>query len=305
MASRGAAAAARAARAAAAAGAASGAASSGDTSGAASGAAARAGAAMGAASNASSSGNAWAATYDAAYASSVGEQLLTPLRYAPPRRLRRQDIIYVCERTLRCLRAKLMKKEEVTQDMVGLLWCGSPGSPGDLFLVPVDLAVLPDKGKSFWDLCGKLGPARAADAILRAREHFLRTTAEVPLNALWRPIPACTISCEYQELIREDLEELRAVHVADLEEPRAAPLVDLEEPRAVPLVDLEELRAVPLVDLEGPRPAPLVDLAEPRAVDQESADLWSGLFAPDAGPVDLVEPEPRPGQPSCKRHKTG
>ena len=178
--------------------------------------------------------------------------------------------------------------------MVGLLWCGSPGSPGDLFLVPVDLAVLPDKGKSFWDLCGKLGPARAADAILRAREHFLRTTAEVPLNALWRPIPACTISCEYQELIREDLEELRAVHVADLEEPRAAPLVDLEEPRAVPLVDLE-----------GPRPAPLVDLAEPRAVDQESADLWSGLFAPDAGPVDLVEPEPRPGQPSCKRHKTG
>ena len=282
---------------------------------------------MGAASNASSSGNALAAAYDAADASSAGEQLLTPLRYAAPRRLRRQDIIYVCERTLRCLREKLMKKEEVTQDMVGLLWCGSPESPGDLFLVPVDLAVLPDKGKSFWDLCGKLGPARAADAILRAREHFLLTTAEVPLNALWRPIPACTISCEYQELIREDLEELRAVHVADLEEPRAAPLVDLEEPRAMPLVDLEELRAVPLVDLvepramplvdleelravplvdlEGPRPAPLVDLAEPRAVDQESADLWSGLFAPDAGPVDLVEPEPRPGQPSCKRHKTG
>ena len=134
---------------------------------------------------------------------------------------------------------------------------------------------------------------------------FLFTTAEVPLNELWRPIPACTLSCEYQELIREDLEELRAVHVADLEEPRAAPLVDMEEPRAMPLVDLEELRAVPLVDLEGPRPAPLVDLAEPRAVDQESADLWSGLFAPDAGPVDLVEPEPRPGQPSCKRHKTG
>ena len=194
MASRGAAAAARAARAAAAAGVASGAASSDDTSGAA----ARAGAAMGAASHASSSGNAWAATYDAAYASSVGEQLLLPLRYAPPRRLRRQDIIYVCERTRRCLRAKLMKKEEVTQDMVGLLWCGSPESPGDLFLVPVDLAVLPGKGKSFWDLCGKLGPARAADAILRAREHFLLTTAEVPLNALWRPIPACTISCEYK-----------------------------------------------------------------------------------------------------------
>ena len=129
------------------------------------------------------------------------------------------------------------------------------------------------------------------------------TTAEVPLNALWRPIPACTISCEYKELIREDVEELRAVHVADLEEPRAAPLVNLEELRAVPLVDLEELRAVPLLDLEGARPAPLVDLAEPRAVDQE-AGVWSGLFAPDAGPVDLVEPEPRPGQPSCKRHKT-
>ena len=122
------------------------------------------------------------------------------------------------------------------------------------------------------------------------------TTAEVPLNELWRPIPACILSGEYQELIREDLEEPRAVPVADLEEPRAVPLVDLEEPRAVPLVDLEEPRAGPLVDLE-----------EPRAVDQESGHLWNGLFAPDAGPVDLVEPEPepRPGQPSCKRPRTG
>ena len=70
---------------------------------------------------------------------------------------------------------------------MGRLWCGE-NSPDDLIMVPLDIRALADKGASFWDLCDNLGPKAAAEAFLRAREHFEVTKAEVPNNERCRPI---------------------------------------------------------------------------------------------------------------------
>merc|ERR1712024_128718 len=110
-----------------------------------------------------------------------------------------QDIFYVCKKTLESLQEKLKKAEEVTQDMVNKL--AFPENIADEeIMVPVDMRGVEQDFEDVEQMVEKLGPKGAAEAFVKAADHFEKTKDSLPEDERPKPMTAT----EWKAVLEEE-----------------------------------------------------------------------------------------------------
>eukprot|EP00928_Gymnodinium_smaydae_P055887 TRINITY_DN39358_c0_g1_i1.p2 TRINITY_DN39358_c0_g1~~TRINITY_DN39358_c0_g1_i1.p2 ORF type:complete len:158 (+),score=80.79 TRINITY_DN39358_c0_g1_i1:66-539(+) len=85
------------------------------------------------------------------------------------------DFFYVCKKALESVRAKLKKGEDIGKDLVEEL--AFPDNIGDdELMVPVDMSGAGGDYEDAEDMIEKLGPKGAAEAFVKAADHFDKAT---------------------------------------------------------------------------------------------------------------------------------
>mmetsp|Transcript_4538 Transcript_4538/g.13238 ORF Transcript_4538/g.13238 Transcript_4538/m.13238 type:complete len:174 (+) Transcript_4538:81-602(+) len=99
------------------------------------------------------------------------------------------DFFYVCKRALESVQQKLKKGEEISQEAVNEL--AFPDSlPDDEMMVPVDMTGAGGEYEDVEQMVEKLGPKGAAEAFVKAFEHFEKTKEKIPEEERPKPMTA-------------------------------------------------------------------------------------------------------------------
>mmetsp|Transcript_105363 Transcript_105363/g.255822 ORF Transcript_105363/g.255822 Transcript_105363/m.255822 type:complete len:169 (-) Transcript_105363:382-888(-) len=111
------------------------------------------------------------------------------------------DYFYVCKRALEGVQASLKKGEEITQEAVNEL-----AFPDDLaddeMMVPVDMTGAGGEYEDVEQMVEKLGPKGAAEAFVKAFEHFEKTKEKIPEEERPKPMTAK----EWKSVLEPDME---------------------------------------------------------------------------------------------------
>eukprot|EP00413_Alexandrium_margalefii_P021604 CAMPEP_0204567346 /NCGR_PEP_ID=MMETSP0661-20131031/36548_1 /ASSEMBLY_ACC=CAM_ASM_000606 /TAXON_ID=109239 /ORGANISM="Alexandrium margalefi, Strain AMGDE01CS-322" /LENGTH=175 /DNA_ID=CAMNT_0051575257 /DNA_START=74 /DNA_END=601 /DNA_ORIENTATION=+ len=109
------------------------------------------------------------------------------------------DYFYVCKKALESVQEKLKKGEEISQETVNQL--SFPDSlPDDEPMVPVDMRGAGGDFDDVEQMVEKLGPKGAAEAFVKAFEHFEKTKDKIPEDERPKPMTAQ----EWRTVLEED-----------------------------------------------------------------------------------------------------
>lgn len=121
------------------------------------------------------------------------------------------DYFYVCEKALKVVREKLSKGEEISSETVNSL--AFPDTlPDDEMMVPVDMSGAGGNYDDVEDMVEKLGPKGAAEAFVKAADHFEKTKDSIPADERPKPMTAA----EWKQVLAED-DELEGEEEDDAE----------------------------------------------------------------------------------------
>mmetsp|Transcript_40294 Transcript_40294/g.111907 ORF Transcript_40294/g.111907 Transcript_40294/m.111907 type:complete len:178 (-) Transcript_40294:149-682(-) len=96
------------------------------------------------------------------------------------------DFFYVCKRVLDEVREKLKKGEDISQGMMNDL-AFPDGLEDDELMVPVDMSAAGGNFDDVEQMIDKLGPKGAAEAFIKAFDHFEKNKESIPKDE--RPTP--------------------------------------------------------------------------------------------------------------------
>mmetsp|Transcript_1972 Transcript_1972/g.4343 ORF Transcript_1972/g.4343 Transcript_1972/m.4343 type:complete len:177 (-) Transcript_1972:121-651(-) len=109
------------------------------------------------------------------------------------------DYFYVCQRALESVKEKLKKGEEITQDVVNDL-AFPDGLADDEQMVPVDMSASGGEFDDVEQMVEQLGPKGAAEAFVKAFEHFEKVKDKLPEDERPKPMTAK----EWKDVLAED-----------------------------------------------------------------------------------------------------
>uniref|UniRef100_A0A7S2CCQ9 Uncharacterized protein n=1 Tax=Alexandrium andersonii TaxID=327968 RepID=A0A7S2CCQ9_9DINO len=121
------------------------------------------------------------------------------------------DYFYVCEKTLKAVREKLSKGEEISQETVSSL-AFPDNLADDETMVPVDMSGAGGDYDDVEDMVQQLGPKGAAEAFVKAADHFEKTKESLPEEDRPKPMTAA----EWKQVLAEE-EDLEGEEEDDLE----------------------------------------------------------------------------------------
>mmetsp|Transcript_84054 Transcript_84054/g.265349 ORF Transcript_84054/g.265349 Transcript_84054/m.265349 type:complete len:171 (+) Transcript_84054:94-606(+) len=110
-----------------------------------------------------------------------------------------RDYFYVCQRALESVKEKLKTGDEITQDIVNDL-AFPDGLADEEQMVPVDMSAAGGDFDDVEQMVEKLGPKGAAQAFVKAFEHFEKTKDQIPEDERPKPMTAK----EWKEVLAED-----------------------------------------------------------------------------------------------------
>jgi len=99
------------------------------------------------------------------------------------------DFFYVCKRALESVQQKLKKGEEISQEAVNEL-AFPDGLAPDEMMVPVDMTGAGGEYEDVEQMVEKLGPKGAAEAFVKAFEHFEKSKEKIPEEDRPKPMTA-------------------------------------------------------------------------------------------------------------------
>jgi len=109
------------------------------------------------------------------------------------------DYFYVCKKALDSVREKLKKSEEVTQADVEVL-AFPEGLADTELMVPVDMRGAGGDFEDVEQMVEKLGPKGAAEAFVKAADHFEKTKDSLPEDERPKPMTAT----EWKAVLEEE-----------------------------------------------------------------------------------------------------
>jgi len=109
------------------------------------------------------------------------------------------DYFYVCKKALDSVREKLKKGEEVTQADVEVL-AFPEGLADTELMVPVDMRGAGGDFEDVEQMVEKLGPKGAAEAFVKAADHFEKTKDSLPEDERPKPMTAT----EWKAVLEEE-----------------------------------------------------------------------------------------------------
>mmetsp|Transcript_23222 Transcript_23222/g.34846 ORF Transcript_23222/g.34846 Transcript_23222/m.34846 type:complete len:171 (+) Transcript_23222:72-584(+) len=99
------------------------------------------------------------------------------------------DYFYVCKRAFEAVQQRLKKGEEITQEAVNEL-AFPDDLPDDEMMVCVDMTGAGGEYEDVEQMVEKLGPKGAAEAFVKAFEHFEKTKEKIPEEERPKPMTA-------------------------------------------------------------------------------------------------------------------
>eukprot|EP00928_Gymnodinium_smaydae_P078246 TRINITY_DN61_c1_g2_i1.p1 TRINITY_DN61_c1_g2~~TRINITY_DN61_c1_g2_i1.p1 ORF type:complete len:177 (+),score=69.98 TRINITY_DN61_c1_g2_i1:53-532(+) len=109
------------------------------------------------------------------------------------------DIFYVCKKALESIRQKLKKGDEVTKDCVDEL--AFPDKlADDEIMVPVDMCGAGGDFEDVEQMIESLGPKGAAEAFVKAADHFEKTKENTPEDER----PQSMTAAEWRQVLEDD-----------------------------------------------------------------------------------------------------
>uniref|UniRef100_A0A7S1LN79 Uncharacterized protein n=1 Tax=Alexandrium catenella TaxID=2925 RepID=A0A7S1LN79_ALECA len=109
------------------------------------------------------------------------------------------DYFYVCQRALDSVKDKLKKGEEITQEIVNDL-AFPDGLADEEQMVPVDMSASGGDFDDVEQMVEQLGPKGAAEAFVKAFEHFEKIKETIPEDERPKPMTAK----EWKAVLAED-----------------------------------------------------------------------------------------------------